>query len=146
MNFSLNEVHMTLRKALCGRGLAFGVVGDFVAVGAWLSSGRANDGVGTVLRHDNDALIALLHRVETALSLNPTSASFVEPLEQTLAEHLGGTPFPRERACAISEQRCDESAKFDILCVFFNVWLCFANASFRIFRASSSETPCFSIK
>mmetsp|Transcript_3357 Transcript_3357/g.10334 ORF Transcript_3357/g.10334 Transcript_3357/m.10334 type:complete len:206 (-) Transcript_3357:140-757(-) len=28
----------------------------------------------------------------------------------------------------------------------FNVWLCFANASFRIFRASSSETPCFSIK
>ncbi len=104
MNFSLNEVHMTLRKALCGRGLAFGVADDFGAVGARLSSGRANDGVGTVLRHDNDALIALLHRVETALSLNPTSASFVEPLEQTLAEHLGGTPFPRERACAISEQ------------------------------------------
>ena len=90
MNFSLNEVHMTLRKALCGRGLAFGVADDFGAVGARLSSGRANDGVGTVLRHDNDALIALLHRVETALSLNPTSASFVEPLEQTLAEHLGG--------------------------------------------------------
>ena len=104
MNFSLNEVHMTLRKALCGRGLAFGVADDFGAVGARLSSGRANVGVGTVLRHDNDALIALLHRVETALSLNPTSASFVEPLEQTLAEHLGGTPFPRERACAISEQ------------------------------------------
>ena len=104
MNFSLNEVHMTLRKALCGRGLAFGVADDFGAVGARLSSGRTNDGVGTVLRHDNDALIALLHRVETALSLNPTSASFVEPLEQTLAEHLRGTPFPRERACAISEQ------------------------------------------
>ena len=104
MNFSLNEVHMTLRKALCGRGLAFGVADDFGAVGARLSSGQANDGVGTVLRHDNDALIALLHRVETALSLNPTSASFVEPLEQTLAEHLRSTPFPRERACAISEQ------------------------------------------
>ena len=115
MNFSLNEVHMTLRKALCGRGLAFGVADDFGAVGARLSAGEASDGIAAVLKHDNAKLVALLHRVETALSRDATGRSFLEPLEQSLAEHLLGAPFPRARACAISEQSWQQALKLSHL-------------------------------
>lgn len=103
MSFSLNEVHMTLRKALCGRGLAFGVADDFGAVGARLSSGHERDGVAAVLAFDNDALIALLHSVEAGREAAVTS-SMTGRLEQALAEQLSGQPFPRDRACAISAE------------------------------------------
>jgi len=103
MSFSLNEVHMTLRKALCGRGLAFGVADDFGAVGARLSSGSEQDGVAAILAHDNQSLIALLHRVETTMASLSGDAPFDGPVERGLAEHLSGRPFPRARACAISE-------------------------------------------
>jgi len=103
MSFSLNEVHMTLRKALCGRGLAFGVADEFGAVGARLSSGSSEDGVAAVLALTNDALIDLLHQVETSLS----DAGAFEPARQIeikLVEQLQGQPFPRDRACAISAE------------------------------------------
>ena len=103
MSFSLNEVHMTLRKALCGRGLAFGVADDFGAVGARLSSGTTADGIKAVLAHNNDALLALLYRVETSLSANE-DAKLASELERRLADQLRGQPFPRDRACAISAE------------------------------------------
>ena len=103
MNYSLNEVHMTLRKALCGRGLAFGAADDFGAVGARLSSGVERDGIAAVLALENDALIALLHRVETTLAEQMPNA-LAAGLERTVAEQLQGHPFPRDRACAISAE------------------------------------------
>ena len=103
MSFSLNEVHMTLRKALCGRGLAFGVADDFGAVGARLSSGTTADGIATILALDNDALLDLLYRVETTLGASEGSQLESE-LELKLADQLQGQPFPRERACAISAE------------------------------------------
>ena len=104
MNYSLNEVHMTLRKALCGRGLAFGAADDFGAVGARLSSGAACDGIAAVLAFDNSALIALLHRVETTMAGGSSHTALAAGIEQTLAAQLQGHPFPRDRACAISAE------------------------------------------
>ena len=103
MSFSLNEVHMTLRKALCGRGLAFGVADDFGAVGARLSSGSTADGIAAVLALDNDALVQLLHRVETTLG-TAGDMGLEGAVEWALAEQLQGRPFPRDRACAISAE------------------------------------------
>lgn len=103
MSFSLNEVHMTLRKALCGRGLAFGVADEFGAVGARLSSGSSEDGVAAVLALTNDALIDLLHQVETSLS-HTEAFKPARQIEIKLVEQLQGQPFPRERACAISPE------------------------------------------
>lgn len=102
MTFSMNEVHMTLRKALCGRGLAYGVADEFGAVGARLSAGDTCDGVGLVLEQENSALMTRLHRVETELaSKSPHDLS--DPFNDALIAQLTGQPFPRLRACAISE-------------------------------------------
>ena len=103
MSFSLNEVHMTLRKALCGRSLAFGVADDFGAAGARLSSGSTADGIATVLALDNNALVQLLHSVETTLGTSGDKG-LEGAVERALAEQLQGRPFPRDRACAISAE------------------------------------------
>lgn len=91
---------MTLRKALVGRQLAFGVADLWAAAGARLSAG-GQDGVLAVLDRDNDRLVHDLASVEVALmaKLPPQQG-----LEAALAAELGGAPFPRDRASAISEQ------------------------------------------
>ena len=103
MNFSLNEVHMTLRKALCGRGLAFGAADDWGAVGARLSAGGV-DGIAVVLAQDNAALYRLLTeadaRLATGEAFNPEGGT----LQATLLAHLSGTPFDRQRAQGIAAQ------------------------------------------
>ena len=114
MSFSLNEVHMTLRKALCGRGLAFGVADDFGAVGARLSSGNTADGIAAVLALDNNALVQLLHRVETTLGTAGDSG-LEGALECALAEQLQGRPFPRDRACAISAKSWQQALDLSYL-------------------------------
>ncbi|MGB1156851.1 MAG: hypothetical protein ACPG42_08545 [Alphaproteobacteria bacterium] len=108
MSFSLNEVHMTLRKALCGRGLAYGVADEFGAVGARLSSGETCDGVQAVLALNNDALIARLHHIEAALA-GADQHALADPLDARLVEQLTGAPFPRARACAISEASWEQA-------------------------------------
>ena len=103
MNFSLNEVHMTLRKALCGRGLAFGAADDWGAVGARLSADGA-DGVAMVLAQDNDALYRLLTEADARLATGEDFEHEDRGLNTALLAHLNGTPYDRQRAQGITEQ------------------------------------------
>ena len=100
VSYSFNEVHMTLRKALVGRRLAFGVADIWAAAGARMSA-TGRDGVQSVLDRDNDRLVRDLASVEVALmaKLPPQQG-----LEAAVAEELSGAPFPRDRASAISDQ------------------------------------------
>ncbi len=103
MNFSLNEVHMTLRKALCGRGLTFGAADDWGAVGARLSADGA-DGVAMVLAQDNDALYRLLTEADTRLATGEGFEHEDRDLRAALLAHLNGTTYDRRRAQGIAEQ------------------------------------------
>lgn len=103
MNFSLNEVHMTLRKALCGRGLGFGAADDWGAVGARLSAGGV-DGIAVVLAQDNDALHRLLTEADARLASGKALDHEGADLQTALLAHLTGAPFDRQRAGGIAAQ------------------------------------------
>lgn len=103
MNFSLNEVHMTLRKALCGRGLDFGAADDWGAVGARLSAGGV-DGIAVVLAQDNDALHRLLTEADARLASGKALDHEGADLQTALLAHLTGAPFDRQRAGGIAAQ------------------------------------------
>ena len=100
---SLNEVHMTLRKALCGRGLAFGAADDWGAVGARLSAGGV-DGIAVVLAQDNDALHRLLTEADARLASGKALDHEGADLQTALLAHLTGAPFDRQRAGGIAAQ------------------------------------------
>jgi len=103
VNFSLNEVHMTLRKALCGRGLGFGAADDWGAVGARLSAGGV-DGIAVVLAQDNDALHRLLTEADARLASGKALDHDGADLQTALLAHLTGAPFDRRRAGGIAAQ------------------------------------------
>ena len=103
LSFSLNEVHMTLRKALCGRGLAFGAADDWGAVAARMSAAGI-DGVALVLAQDNEALYRLLTEADARISrgLDPQEGASV--LQVALHAHLIGASYDRQRAQAIATE------------------------------------------
>ena len=103
MNFSLNEVHMTLRKALCGRGLAFGAADDWGAVGARLSADGL-DGVAMVLAQDNGALYRLLTEADARLATGEGFEHEDHGLHTALLAQLSGTSYDRQRAQGITQQ------------------------------------------
>ena len=94
---------MTLRKALCGRGLAFGAADDWGAVGARLSAGGV-DGIAVVLAQDNDALHRLLTEADARLASGKALDHEGADLQTALLAHLTGAPFDRQRAGGIAAQ------------------------------------------
>ena len=103
MNFSLNEVHMTLRKALCGRALGFCAAADWGAGGARISAAGA-DGIALVLAQDNDALHRLLTEADARLASGKALDHEGADLQAALLAHLTRAPFDQQRAGGIAAQ------------------------------------------